>query len=612
MTLPAETSGRRLSAWKVFALLLRHVRPMSRVLPAIAALTLANVLIAVAMPWPVQLLVDHVLGEHELPAVIARLLAACGVVTKTPLLVILPVAGLALYLINAMVGVAKTKLCMRAGMGSVFELRSRLLDHYQRLSLQHHYSLPMGDQLYRVSHDTYCVDKLFLEGILPLVGAALTLGGMFAVLWGLDRWLAILSLAVLPFLGICVRYYLGPLEQESEQVCQREADVLGFAGHVLGSLAMVKAFVRESHELERFREKGLHALHARLRLTTHEAWFDFAAGLVTASGTALVLVVGGAHVRSGALTVGQLLVVLAYLAAVYDPMHMISYTLGQMQAAMTGARRVLEVLETEVEPGDEKSNVKALPALKGQVVFENVTFGYQPGIRVINGVSWEAPPGSLTAIVGPTGAGKTTLTSLLLRFCHPQSGRILVDGLDIKDFSCASLRRQISIVAQESVLFPVSIAENLRYGKPLATDEELQRAAMAAHADEFIQALPNGYDTPVAEGGVTLSGGERQRLALARAFVKDAPILILDEPTSSLDAATEALILDGLERLTEHRTTIVIAHRLSTIRRADQILFLQNGSIVERGTHEELLARDGAYARLHHLYVKTTGEEAPA
>ena len=612
MTLPLEKSGRRLPAWKVFALLFRHVRPVSRVLPAIAALTMANVLIAVAMPWPVQFLVDHVFGDREVPAVIARLLAACGVVTKMQMLVILPVAGLALYLINAMVGVAKTKLGMLAGMGSVFELRSRLLDHYQRVSLQHHYTLPMGDQLYRVSHDTYCVDKLFLEGILPLAGSALTLIGMFTVLWSLDRWLALLSLAVLPFLGTCVRYYLGPLEKESEQVCEREAEVLGFAGQVLGSLAMVKAFVRESHELERFREKGLHALHARLRLTTHEAWFDFAAGLVTAAGTALVLIVGGTHVLAGTLTVGQMLVVLAYLAAVYDPLHMISYTIGQMQSAMTGARRVLEVLETDVEPGEELSNIKALPALKGQVVFDNVTFGYQPGTSVIKGVSWEAPPGSLTAIVGPTGAGKTTLTSLLLRFCHPQDGRILVDGMDIQDFSSASLRRQISIVPQESVLFPVSIAENLRYGKQMATDEELHRAAAAAHADEFIQALPNGYDTPVAEGSVTLSGGERQRLALARAFVKDAPILILDEPTSAIDAATEALILDGLERLMAHRTTIVIAHRLSTIRRADQILFLQDGVIVERGTHEELLARDGAYARLHHLYVKTTGEEVPA
>lgn len=250
-----------------------------------------------------------------------------------------------------------------------------------------------------------------------------------------------------------------------------------------------------------------------------------------------------------------------------------------------------------------------MPPVRGHVRFENVWFGYRPDNPVLRDVSLDADAGSLIAVVGPTGAGKTTLAGLVLRFFRPQEGRILIDGIDIRNVSVTSLRRQISIVPQDSTLFPTSVAENIRYGRPEATDEEVRAAAVAAHADEFVSALGEGYDTLIGEGGVLLSGGERQRIALARAFLKDAPILILDEPTSSLDAATEAMILESLERLTQGRTTFVIAHRLSTIRRASQILYLEQGRIVERGTHRELLADAGNYAQLHQLYVRTAGTD---
>jgi ATP-binding cassette subfamily B protein/subfamily B ATP-binding cassette protein MsbA len=452
------------------------------------------------------------------------------------------------------------------------------------------------------------VDHLVFVGLLPLVGAGMTLISMFLVLWRLDRWLSILALAVAPFLGACARYYMGPLEAESERVCQRESEVLGLAERVLAALPIVKAFVREDDESRRFREQGDRTLRARLRLTTQELWFDFISGGVTAAGTALVLAVGGLHVLKGTLTVGQLLVVIAYLSAVYDPLHTLSTTFGHMQAAIASARRVLEVLDTATEPGNG-DHTKALPPVHGHIVFDKVVFSYNPETPVLNDISFEAPPGSVAALVGPTGAGKTTIASLLLHFYEPQSGRILIDGVDLRSVSVTSLRRQISVVLQEPILFPISIMENIRYGKPEAPDAQIRAAAIAAHADEFIRALPDGYDTVIAEGGASLSGGERQRIALARAFLKDAPILILDEPTSALDAATEAIILDSLARLMVGRTTLVIAHRFSTIRRADQILFIKDGRIVERGRHQELLARAGSYAQLHDLYVRVVGTD---
>lgn len=606
----AQKADARLSVWAIYARLLRMARPSRRAVAAIGALTLLNALLAAALPWPLQYLVDHVFGTAPPIPLVARSLAACGVSTREGAVAALALVALLIHLLSGLADVLRTRLEVGAGQGSIYELRSRLFDHYQRLSLQHHRAMPLGDQLYRLNNDTACIDQLVLAGLLPLVGSAVTLLAMLVVLWRLDASLAILSLAVVPFLAACVRFYMGPLERQAQHVSEHEAEVLSAAERVLGALPLVKAFTREGFEAHRFREQGRGALRARLRLTSQEAWFGFAARLVTAGGTSLILAVGGLHVVAGRLSVGQLLVVVAYLAAVYDPLHVISYTLGQMQTALAGARRVLEVLDTDIEPREDSAHSQILPRGQGHVVFEQVSFGYQTGARVLQEVSFEMTPGSLTAVVGPTGAGKTTLTSLLLRFYAPDAGRILVDDCDIGQVSVASLRRHISIVPQEAVLFPVSIAENIRYGKPDASDEEVFEAARAARADEFIRALPDGYDTLVAEGSTSLSGGERQRLALARAFLKDAPILILDEPTSSLDAATESLILESLEQLTSQRTTLVIAHRLSTIRRADHILFLQNGRIVERGTHRELLRDAGSYARLHQLYVKTVGVES--
>jgi len=593
----------------VYARLFRYVHPSPGALAAVLVLTLLGVLLSVALPWPLQFLVDHVLGSQPMPPAVAHALKVVGLGSKVRAVVALAAASLLIHLLSGVLGMVQTRLQVAVGLQATYDVRACLFEHNLRLSLRDHQALATGDQLYRISDNAHCVEQLFFEGALPLFGSTLTLLSMFVILWRLDHWIALLALAVVPFLVACARYYVGSIEAESEQVSEREGEVITLAEQVLGALPVVKAFVRERDEVGRFRTQGRTALVARLRLTAEEAWFGLAVGGITAAGTALVLAVGGVHVLSGTLTVGELLVVLAYLAAVYDPLHTISHTVGQMQSATVSGRRVLQVLELQREESEEDANAKALPPVRGHIVFDHVSFRYRQDVPVLNGIAFNAPPGTAIALVGPTGAGKTTIASLLLRYYDPQGGRVLIDGVDLREVSVASLRRQVSIVPQEPILFPVSIAENIGYGKPGASSEEIVAAATAAHAHQFISALPAGYDTVVAEGGVSLSGGERQRIVLARAFIKDAPILILDEPTSSLDAGTESLILDSLDRLMAGRTTMVIAHRLSTIRRASQILFIRDGRIVERGTHRELLAGDGAYARLHQVYMRAAGTD---
>ena len=605
----SDPSSPRQSGRAIFWRLMRQVRPPWAALSAIALLTLLGTFLAILLPWPLQFLVDHILGHQPMPVWAGHALAVCGVHTKTGAILALALTGFLLQLSNGLLAVARTQLGVSAGQRSIYDLRARLFEHYERQYLHDHRAISLGDQLYRLTNDASCVDQLVFSGLLPLAGAASTLLAMFCVLWRIDWSLALLALAVLPFLVVCVLYYMGPLESASVNVREREAAALSFAERVLSSLPVVKVFVSEAAEARRFRDQGHQALSARLRLTAQETWFGLACTSVIAGGTALVLAIGGLHVARGTLTIGQLLVVIAYLAQVYDPLHIISFTFGQMQAAVAGARRIVSVLDTPGEALAESAHAKPLNPITGHIVFDRVIFGYSPGRPILNDVSLEVAPGSIVAIVGPTGAGKTTLLSLMLRFYDPQSGSVSIDGVDLRGVTVTSLRRQISVVLQESVLLPVSIGENIRYGRPDASEDEVQAAAIAAHAHEFISALPLGYDTVVSGSGNTLSGGERQRIALARAFLKDAPILILDEPTSSLDASTESLILESLGTLMATRTTLVIAHRLSTIRRANQILFLQDGRIVERGTHSELLAGEGSYSRLHELYMRVTGTD---
>jgi len=575
---------------------LSFLRPYRTRVLAISILSVAEIGLTALAPWPLKIVVDSVLGDHPLPERFAGVMASTGA-NRVALLVVVVVAGLLLQTANEVLRMFQTQLQVDTGQRIVYGLRARLLAHLQDLPLRHHILTRTADSVYRLDADAHCVDDLVIGGVFPLAAAVLNLGVMFVILVYLDPALGLLSLAVVPFLYLCLRYYSRTMTDRAERVKALESTLIDRAFEILSSVAAVKSFARERHELTRYSQSGDEAMRARLSLTWQESLFSVAITAVTLAGTTVVLIVGGLHVLDGRLTVGALLVVVAYLAAVYNPISAIAHTTGSLQQAIVSARRVGDIFALTPETLDAPDALDA-SAVTGHVRFESVSFSYGDDRRVLDEVSFEARPGEMIALVGVTGAGKTTIASLIPRFFEPTHGRVLVDEVDAARYSLRSLRERIALVPQQPILFSGTIADNIRYGRLQASDEEVEAAARAAHIHDFITTLPNGYQTPVAEAGATLSGGERQRLGIARALVKNAPMLILDEPTSSLDALSEAGVFDALRRLRRGRTTIVIAHRLSTIRNATRILVLQEGQLMAQGTHDELLASNVLYRRM--------------
>ena len=576
---------------------LSFLRPYRGRTLVIASLSVLEIGLAALAPWPLKLIVDTVLGGAPLPGPIASLLPATVAASAAALLVAIVIAGLLIQLGGEIVRMSHTQLQVQMGQRVVYNLRATLLTHLQALPLRHHVLARTADSVYRLDADAHCVDDLIIGGLFPLTLAALNLGVMFVVLLYVDLTLALLSLTVAPFLYLCLWYYAGTMTDRAERVKALEATLIERAFEILSSVAAVKSFTRERHELARFSRDGNQTMQARLTLTWQESLFSVTVTTITLAGTALILVVGGLHVLDGTLSVGSLLVVIAYLAAVYDPISEIARTTGLLQQAVVSARRVREILAITPEILDAPDALDA-SGCGGHVRFDKVGFSYDGHRTVLDDIAFDARPGELVALVGLTGAGKTTVASLIPRFFEPQRGQVLVDDIEVSRYSLTSLREQIALVPQTPVLFSGTIADNIRYGRLEASDAEVEAAAQAAHADDFIRRLPQSYQTPVAEAGATLSGGERQRLGIARALLKNAPILILDEPTSAVDAISEAAVFDALRRLRPDRTILVIAHRLSTIRDATRILLLHEGRLVAQGTHQELLAVSALYRRM--------------
>ena len=565
-------------AVQIYRQLLAEARPYWPHLLLLALVSLLATPIALFTPVPLKIAVDSIAGGAPVPAFYRAVLPPAVLDSVTGLVIFTALLMIGIAVVDELQSFAAWLLEIYTGERLVLDFRAKLFGHIQRLSLSYHDTKGTADSMYRLQSDAQSIQNITVNGVLPFVSSAFSLVAMLYVITRIDWVLAVVAVAAIPFLYWTTRASIGRLRESWKQVRELESSAMSVLQEVLGSIRVVKAFIREDHEQERFVSRSRTRITELLRVVLLQMKFDLSISLLIATTSAVTLSLGILHVRAGTLTLGNLLLVIGYLAQLYSPLRTMSRKTSQLQSSLAGAERALAVLD-EAPDVPERHHARPLARAVGAVDFRHVTFGYGDGPPVLRGVSFEIPPGASVGIAGPTGAGKTTLLSLLTRFYDPTSGQILLDGVDLRDLRLKDLRDQFAIVQQDAVLFSTSIADNILYAKPGASQRQVEDAARAANAHDFIVALPQGYDTVVGERGMRLSGGERQRIALARAFLKDAPILLLDEPTSSVDIHTEAVIMDALHRLMAGRTTFLIAHRLSTLESCDIRLTVDGGSV---------------------------------
>ena len=582
--------------WKT--LLRPHAKALAVGLLAVIGETIADLL----QPWTLKIVFDNVLKSGSLKGQgwLNQLILSTVGTNRLAILRFAAVAALVIAVAGAVCSYWEKYLTTSVGQWVMHDLRRTLYSHVQRLSLSYHDHKQTGDLISRVTTDIDAIQSFIASGVLGVFINILTLAGMVGVMFYINWRFTLIALSVAPGLFAVVYSYTRRIKKASREVRKKEGEIVSAIQEVLTSIRVVKAFAREDYEQRRLEEESLESVEISLRARGLKAKLSPLVEIIVAIGTSLVLWFGARMVLQGDLSAGSLIVFILYLGKMYKPMQELSKMTDAYAKASVGYERIREVLATDREVAD-LPNARPARRFRGRVEFDNVSFHYEEGSPVLGGVTLRIEPGQTAALVGPTGAGKTTIVSLIPRFYDPVSGVVRIDGQDVRGFTQKSLRQQISFVLQETLLFHGPIWNNIAYGKPGASRAEIYRAAELANAHEFIDRMPKGYDTLVGERGVTLSGGQRQRIAIARAVIRDSPILILDEPSSGLDAASEKLVFEALDRLMEGKTSIVIAHRLSTIRRADVIFVADGGIIRESGTHEQLLRSGGLYAELYEL-----------
>lgn len=568
---------------------LKYFRADAPRVSAVFLLMLGSIALNVLKPWPLAVILDSVLATPVTPDSDPRPL----------FLIAWSVTILVIYVGQGGFSALQNYLSIQIGLRGLTRVRNELFAKLQQLSLRFHHGSNSGDLIYRASWDTYAFQTLFQQGLVTFTTALLSLIVMTFIMVKLNLHLTIVALCLAPLLVVAIKFFSKRMSERTTAAQQADSKVTSFVQQSIAAMQLIQSYTRERHGKTEFEMRTVHAEQKRMAQHASELLYGFEVTVIFAIGTAVMTWLGANEVSKGNLSIGQLIVFLAYLAQLYEPLNQLSHVGATVAGASAGTKRVFEILDA-LEEVKDSPNARALQkftAHSSRVTFENVSFGYEKGRDILREVSFALEPGESVALIGPSGAGKTTLLNLLPRFFDPTSGAIKLDGVDLRELKLKDLRSNIALVLQQPVVLPGTIAENIAYGKCEASLVEIEAAARAANAHEFIEALPKKYQTVVGDGAARLSIGEQQRINLARAFLKDAPILLLDEPTSALDADNERLVLEGLQKLMKGRTTLVVAHRLRTIRNVDRILVLENGKISQSGTAEELARYGGYFAR---------------
>jgi ATP-binding cassette, subfamily B, bacterial len=588
----------------IYRRVLQYYRPF--LLPTLFALflSLCGIGINLLKPWPFKIIVDDILPSFTRRNLSLHTYGLEALGFHTPAwsasawVAVLCLSLVLLQVVGAALGWVTTYIFVKIGLQALLTLRTDLYSYLQSLSLKYHDARRSTDSSFRVAYDSQAIQTIYNKGFTNIFGSGITLIGTFLVMWRLDWQLALLSLAIVPLLIGTIYFFANRIRRESTLIQEQESAVLVQIQEGLSSVRMVHAFGREEWEVQQFQRQAAQSLQANLRLTLTNMNSGLVISTLMVIGTAAMYYVGTMHVLAGTLTLGSLLVFGAYLLMLYQPLESLTYTAWAMEGATAGAKRCFEVLDRPDDVVDSPDAV-VIRETKGALRFQDVSFGYREDRQILQKIDLAIEPNQIIALVGGTGAGKSTLLSLVPRFYDPTAGSIALDGRDLRKITKKSLRAQIGVVLQDTLLFSTTVRENIAYGRPDATEEEIVDAARRAQADEFIRQMPNGYASVVGERGGHLSVGQRQRIGIARAFLKNAPILLLDEPTSALDPTTEAAIMATIKELMKGRTTLIVTHRLGTIHNVDRVVVLEEGRIVEQGRGPDLVARSGVYAKLY-------------